>query len=108
MKFYDWSKRDWLGIEAIKSLKDYTGTNRSGRVMDWLLRQSDPVACILLSIKFDPFLVTVYLRRGCFGGMSRRDWRIFLLSWLIANAWWSVVCFIGLSAVEWVWNWVKG
>ncbi len=38
---------------------------------------------ILLSIKFDPFIVTVYLRRGRFGGMSRRDWQIFLLSWLI-------------------------
>jgi hypothetical protein len=39
--------------------------------------------------------------------MTRRDWRIFLLSWLIGNAWWSVVCFTGLSAVEWVWNWLK-
>ena len=53
----------------------------------WLLHRSDPVACVLLSIKFDPFIVTVYLRRGRFGGMSRRDWRIFLLSWLIGNAW---------------------
>lgn len=57
MKFYDCSKRDWLGIEAIKSLKDYAGENRSGRFMAWLLRPSDPVACILLSIKFDPFIV---------------------------------------------------
>ena len=40
--------------------------------------------------------------------MTRHDWRIFLLSWLIANAWWSVVCFTGLSAVEWVRAWVKG
>jgi hypothetical protein len=43
--------------------------------------QSEPLACILLSIKFDPFIVTVYLRRGRFGGLSSRDWRIFLLSW---------------------------
>ncbi len=105
MKFYDWSKRDWLGIEAIKSLKDYSGASRSGRFMAWLLRQSDLIACILLSIKFDPFIVTAYLRQGAFGGMTRRDWRIFLLSWLIANAWWSVVCFTGLSAVQWLWAW---
>jgi len=72
-----------------------------------LLRQSTPIASILLSIKFDPFIVTAYLRQGAFGGMSPRDWRIFLLSWLIANAWWSVVCFTGLSAVQWVWAWWK-
>jgi hypothetical protein len=72
------------------------------------LRQSDPIACILLSIKFDPFIVTVYLRRCRFGGMTRRDWKIFLLSWLIGNTWWSVVCFTGLSAVQWVWAWIRG
>jgi hypothetical protein len=108
MKFYDWSKRDWLGIEAIKSLKDYAGENRGARCMGWILRKSDPVACILLSLYFDPFIVTVYLRRGSFGGMTRRDWHIFLLSWLIGNAWWSVICFTGISAVEWVWTWIKG
>ncbi len=108
MLFYDWSKRDWLGIEAIKSLKVYAGPNRLRQALAWILRQSDPVACVLLSLRYDPFIVTVYLRRGRFGGMTRRDWRIFLLSWLIGNAWWSVVCFTGLSAVEWVWNWMKG
>jgi len=35
---------------------------------------------------FDPFIATAYLRQGAFGGMARRDWKIFLLSWLIANA----------------------
>jgi hypothetical protein len=60
-----------------------------------------------ISIKFDPFIVTTYLREGFIGGMTRRDWRIFLLSWLIANAWWSVVCFTGLSAVQWLWAWWK-
>ena len=108
MKFYDWSQRDWLGIEAIKSLKEYDGPNRLGRALGWIMRQSDPVACVLLSLRFDPFIVTVYLRRGRFGGMTRRDWRIFLLSWLIGNAWWSIVVFTGLSAVQWLWNWVKG
>ncbi len=60
-----------------------------------------------ISIKFSLFIVTAYLRQGAFGGMTRQDWKIFLLSWLIGNAWWSAVCFTGLSAVEWVWNWLK-
>lgn len=104
MRFYDWSKRDWLGIEAVKEFKNYTGTSRAGCLLAWVLRRSDPVACVLLSVYFDPFVVTAYFRRGSFGGMTRRDWNIFLLSWFIGNAWWSVVCFTGISAVEWVWQ----
>jgi hypothetical protein len=60
-----------------------------------------------ISIKFAPFIVTAYLLQGAFGGMTRRDWRIFLLSWLIGNAWWSVVCFTGLSVVQLLWAWWK-
>ena len=108
MRFYDWSKRDWLGIEAIKSLRYYSGTNRAGRLLAWILRQSDPVACVLLSIYFDPFIVTVYLRRGRFGGMTRRDWLIFLLSWLIGNAWWSLLCFAGVETAAGLWRWLIG
>lgn len=106
LRFYDWSKRDWLGIEAVKSLKDYSGANRVGRLLAWVLLRSDPVACVLLSIYFDPFIVTVYLRRGRFGGMSRRDWRIFLLSWLIANVWWSLLCFAGVETAAGLWKWM--
>ncbi|MFA6174351.1 MAG: hypothetical protein WC334_02785 [Kiritimatiellales bacterium] len=107
MRFYDWSKRDWLGIEAVKSLKNYAGESRAGHLLAWALRRSEPVACVLLSVYFDPFIVTAYFRRGSFGGMTRRDWRIFLLSWFIGNAWWSVACFTGISAVEWVWQAAK-
>jgi hypothetical protein len=108
MKFYDWSKRDWLGIEAIKSLKDYTGPHRSGRLLSWVLRKSDPVACILLSLKLDPFVVTVYLRRGRFGGMTARDWRYFLLSWFVANASWALLCFAGVETIAELWKWFMG
>lgn len=107
MMFYDWSKKDWLGIEAIKDLKQYNGPSRTGKWLSWVLRKSDIVACLFLSIQFDPFIVTVYLRRGRFGGMNRIDWRNFMLSWLIGNAYWSVVCFTGVSALVWIWRWVN-
>ena len=106
MKFYDWSQHDWLGIETIKELKHYDGPNRSARWLAWVLRKSDPVACLLLSIKFDPFIVTVYLRRGRFGGMTQTDWKNFVLSWLIGNAYWSLVCFTGVETVAGLWRWV--
>lgn len=107
MRFYDWSKRDWLGIEAIKDIKEYNGPRRAAKALAWILRRSDAVACVLLSIKYDPFIVTVYLRRGRFGGMNQTDWRNFLLSWLISNVYWSIVCFGGVSALTWLWDRLK-
>ncbi len=57
--FYDWSKRDWLGIEAIKELKSYEGNKWFRRQLSRLLKGSDLLACVVLSIKFDPFITTV-------------------------------------------------
>ena len=104
IKFYDWSQRDWLGIEAIKALREYGGKQRGRRLLAWALRTSDPVACVLLSIKFDPFIVTAYLRRGRFGGMTARDWRIFMLSWSLGNAFWGLLCFAGTESLAGLWR----
>lgn len=108
LRLYDWSGRDWLGIEAIKEFKNYSGPNRSARWFAWAMRRSDPVACILLSIKYDAFIVTSYLRRGHFGSMTARDWRIFVLSWFIGNAWWSLLCFAGVESIAGLWHWLVG
>ena len=102
--FYDWSKRDWLGIETVKNLRDAPATSRFGRALAWALRRSDWLACMMLSIKFDPFITIVYLRRGAFNGMTRRDWGIFLLSWFIGNAWWALLCFGGVEAFRRLWT----
>ena len=53
--FYDWSKKDWLGIEAIKELKHSEGQGRFVRLIGSLMRRSDWLAMLALSIKFDPF-----------------------------------------------------
>jgi hypothetical protein len=106
--FYDWSKKDWLGIETLKGIKEYNGSNRWGRLIAWSLRCSDPAACVVLSVTFDPFITMAYLRKGSYNGMSRRDWRIFLGSWLIGNAYWTMACWLGVSVMEWAWNAVKG
>lgn len=100
---YDWSKRDWLGIEAIKGMKNYEGESRAGRFFAWLMQKGDPVAVVVLSIKFYPFITMLYLRRGKFNGMSRRDWTILLASWVIGNVYWILVCSMGISLFKWVW-----
>lgn len=99
-KFYDWSKRDWLGIEAIKGLKA-GGESRWARLLAWMLNKSEPVAAVFLSIKFDPFIVTAYLRQGAYNGLSARDWRNFIISLVIGNAYWIAATYMGLTLVDW-------
>lgn len=106
IKFYDWSKRDWLCIEAIKSLKEYGGDKQVGRLTSWLLKQSDPIVFLYLSIQRDPFITTAYLRKGAhqFDGMSKRDWKIFMGSLILGNAYWTLACYMGITLFEWGWK----
>jgi len=102
--FYDWSKRDWLGIEAIKGLKDYSGEKSIGRITAWFLRRSEPVAFLFLTVWYDPFITVAYLRRGRFNGMTARDWWIFYASLIICNAYWTLACYMGVTLLEWAWQ----
>lgn len=102
LRLYDWLKRDWLGIEFIKDLRHYAGAGWR-RALAWLLGRGDVVAFFALSLRFDPFVTTAYLRRGQFNGLSPRDWRIFLASVVVSNAAWALVCFGGIEAVRRWW-----
>ena len=108
IRFYDWSQRDWLGIEAIKDLKHYQGKVKSGRIIGWFLKRSEPVAFVFLTVWYDPFVCMAYLRKGKFNGMTRRDWRIFFMSLLIGNGYWIIACYMGITLIEWAWQGVKG
>lgn len=107
LKLYDWSKRDWLGIETIKEVKNYDGNKKIGRFTSWLMQKSDPVVFLFLSIKFDPFITIAYMRHAKFTGMNRRDWKIFLGSLIIGNAYWTLACFMGITLLEWGWQSMK-
>jgi len=108
IEFYDWSQRDWLGIEAIKELKEYSGDKRVGRFTGWFLKKSEPVAFLFLCFWYDPFITTAYLRKGKFNGMTRRDWGIFYSSVLVSSSYWILACYMGITLVEWAWQGVKG
>ena len=110
LKFYNWSKRDWLGIETIKGDKGYDGSNRLVRFMSGLLKKGDLPALLFLSVMEDAFVTMIYLRHGShqYNGMSRRDWRIFLTSLAIANISWTLAAYMGISLVEWLWRVVTG
>lgn len=105
MKFYDWSRTDWLGLETLKEVRD--SDEKQGffhKVMRWAMRRGDWMVMLVLSVKFDPFICTVYMRHGAhqYNGMTARDWKIFLTSFVIANAWWTTAVFTGLEVGEWV------
>jgi len=103
LQLYDWLKRDWLGIEWLKGLRHYAGPARWRRALAWLLGRGDVAAFFALSLRFDPFVTTAYLRRGQFNGLSARDWQIFLASVIVSNAAWALVCFGGAEAVRRLW-----
>jgi len=101
---YDWSKKDWLGLELLKEVREYNGGRKVGRVVSWVLSRGQWAILVFLSIKYDPFITVAYMRHGAnqYNGMSHRDWKIFLSSWGIANLMWSVSVFTGVSFIEWM------
>ena len=109
LRFYDWSGKDWLGIETLKSVKESESKSRIAQFSSWILRKGNSAAFFFLAIKFDPFITTAYMRHGShrFNGLSRRDWRIFLGSLLIGNVYWTFTVFAGISIVELLWKFVS-
>lgn len=103
IRFYDRTKKDWLGIEALKSIRDDKQKSKLGRAVSWLMKKGDPVALIGLSILYsEPVAITLYMRRGAFqyNGFSKRDWTIFLVSVLISNVSWAIAVWGGLEAIK--------
>lgn len=100
IKAYDWSKTDWLLIEDLKSVRESTNNHGFKRILGLFLRKSEGLALIALSIWTDPFITTLYMRKGShqYNGMSRRDWKIFFASAIVANLFW-VLCSGGASAM---------
>lgn len=91
IRAYDWSKTDWLCIEALKGLREKESTGKWKRFIGRILQKSDVVAFFVLCFD-DPITVTLYLRHGSYqhNGMSRRDWKIFLSATIVANLYWII------------------
>ncbi|MEK7101844.1 MAG: hypothetical protein AAB882_01690 [Patescibacteria group bacterium] len=108
IRFYDWSQKDWLGLELAKEMRD--GPAKRGRVarfMQRIVRKGDVAAFFALSCYTDPFVTTVYLRRGAeaYNGLSERDWKIFWASVLVANLWWTGIVTLAVEGVRLLLNW---
>jgi len=84
-------------MEAIKEIREEVIA--SNKWIAWLLLRGRWAEFLFLSLKWDPFITTAFMRAGTgqYDGMSRKDWKIFWLSVLVANLWWILVIYTGIS-----------
>lgn len=110
LKIYDSLKTDYLGLEALKALKDSTSSSLAARVGRKLLRSGDLGAFFLLSLQGDAFMTVIYLRRGdnSYNGMTRRDWMIFFSSIFVSNAYWTLRWVAIVEVVVYLWHLIRG
>jgi len=106
---YDWSQKDWLGLEARKLLREQEVTARGlpgllQKMGRWILRRSDPIAMLWFSITGDPFTATAYLRKGAYryDGLSGRDWQNFYTSVLVSNGYWTFRWAVLVEGARWL------
>lgn len=109
IRFYDWAKKDWLGLELLKEFRD--GKDKHGyvaRLVQRVARKGGWLAFLALSCSTDPFMTTVYMRSGAeeYNGLSSRDWKIFWASVLVANLWWTVLMSVAVEAIRYVLTWL--
>lgn len=101
LRLYDWAKKDVLGLETMKSLRERPPQG----LFEWLVHPfvrmgGDVGAFIALSILDDAFVTTAYLRKGAhqYNGLSARDWWIFTASLFFSTVIWSI-CVTVLGSV---------
>jgi hypothetical protein len=107
IRLYDWGKKDWFGFELLKGLRDdAAGGSRLERLVHRVARLGDVAAFMALSVYGDPFMTTVYLRRGVrrFNGLSSSEWVVFWLSVLVSNGYWTLRWTILVEVARFVWS----
>lgn len=88
-----------------KWIRDYSVKSKVGEFIWWpfskmtllilrAINKGDIAAFFVLSIYFDPFITTVYLRKESFGRLKCREWTIFIASAVISNGWWTIRTYI--------------
>jgi len=109
LRLYDWSKKDWFGFELLKRVRDGEEKNsRVGSFFQRVTRKGNWLAFLILSCSTDPFMTTVYMRKGAesYNGLSSRDWRIFWTSVVVGNLWWTVIVSFAVAGVRLILSWL--
>lgn len=105
--FYDWAKKDWLGLETVEELRErHAKAGWFARILIRITKLGDFPMFFVLSFYGDPFMTTVYFRRGAhkYPGLSRRDWCIFWASVFASNAYWTIRLTIIVEIIKFAWR----
>ena len=110
---YDWLKKDWLGIEAVKEIVEEFFSElkqearkswrmRGKKFLYWIFHRNKVGQFLFLSLHFDPLITTIYMREGHheYKGFSLRDWKIFWGSVLVSNFWWSALSAVVIAGAR--------
>lgn len=94
-EFYDWAKTDWVGIETLKEIRDDENEIPIIKKAKWL-------EFLILSIQTDPFIVTIFMRKGAhkYNGLSKQDWKVFFGSLAVGNTFWIIGMYFGLEVAK--------
>jgi len=107
MKFYDWAKQDWLGLETLKELREEGRSgNMFSKLLSLALRKGDWAVLLVFSLFKDAFVCTVWMRKGAhqYNGMGPRDWKIFMMTLLLSTIWESLWIYVLLVAIKAIWG----
>lgn len=92
-------KKDWLGIILVRNARDKLYEKLGLGQSSILEKVEGAVEFIVISIKTDPFITTIYFSKNG-GRFSPQKWRIFLSSVLVSNAAWIFGIEVVLVGVE--------
>jgi hypothetical protein len=101
-RFYNHVADDWLGIEYLRTIRSYDGASKVKRCIRWIMNFGPRwLQTVVLSLRFNSFLVTTLLRSGDAGEFrpwTRGDWKTFWLSYATAQIYWIGCISIGVWA----------
>lgn len=92
--FYDKTNKDWFLIEEIKKKKR---GGIIGMLILWLSKQHPMILIPILTLKLNPFLVTIISRKYGKKGLGRDDWRNLAVSIISFNTILTILIKTGFS-----------
>ncbi len=109
---YDFIKKDLLGIEAIKEIREeiknfeHYEKNKIHNLIAWFLKKGYWAEFFFLSFKFYAFVTTVYLLNEIkkFNGFGKEEWKIFIGSVFVSNIYWTILSFSGVEVFLRIFN----
>ena len=101
---YQRMRIDWVGTGLLAEIRLKRERTRLERALVWASERHPAVIFTLLCVFQDPFITAAWFKQGSFGGLTRRDWAIFVAAVVVANVYWIFVASLIGQAVATLWQ----